>query len=338
MHWQNDYWLWALWAIPVVVFLLVLRHKRCVRAALSFADQEMAARIMPDLRPARAILKGSLLVGGLTLAILALARPRWGMYYEEMTGKGVDIFVVLDVSKSMLAEDLTPNRLERAKADVIDLLKQVKGDRVGLILFAGKAVVKCPLTLDYGFFQLQLEEAGPDEVPAGGTLIGDALRKAARCFSKKDRQRQRLVLLITDGEDHESFPLKAASQLKEEGIKVVAIGLGDPDKGARVPNSGGDGAYLRHKGQVVWSKLDEATLQEIALKTEGRYVPMRRRYYEMVDLYNDQIAPLKQEEATGKKRKRFHDRFTLFLWPALLLLLADAGLAFYPRRKEGRKA
>jgi Ca-activated chloride channel family protein len=335
MHWQNDQWLWALWTLPVVVFLLVLRHRRCVRAALSFADAEMAARIMPDLRPARAVLKGALLVAGLTLAILALARPRWGVYYEELTGRGVDIFVVLDVSRSMLAEDVARNRLERAKADVIDLLGAIKGDRVGLILFAGKAVVKCPLTLDYGFFQLVLKEARPGEVPAGGTLIGDALRKASRCFSR-DRSRQRLVVLITDGEDHESFPLKAAAALAEDGIKVVAIGLGNPDEGARVPLKHGGGDYLTYEGQVVWSKLDEATLREIAIKTDGAYIPARTRNYDLGKVYRDHIASLEADEATGRKRKRFRDRFQWFLWPSLLLLLLDASLAFYPRRRAGR--
>jgi len=274
-------------------------------------------------------------VAGLLLAILALARPRWGEYFEELTGRGVDIFVVLDVSRSMLAEDVAPNRLERAKADVIDLLGAVKGDRVGLILFAGKAVVKCPLTLDYGFFQLVLKEAAPGEVPAGGTLIGDALRKAARCFSK-DRRRQRLVVLITDGEDHESFPLKAAAALAEEGIKVVSIGLGSPDEGARVPLRPGATDYLTHEGQVVWSKLDETALGEIALRTDGAYVPARTRSYDLGQVYRDQIAQLQAEEAIGKKRKQFRDRFQWFLWPALLVLLVETSLAFYPRRrKEG---
>lgn len=333
MHWQNDQWLWALWALPLVVFLLVRRHRRCVRAALTFADAEMAARIMPDLRPGRAVLKGTLLVAGLLLAILALARPRWGDYFEELTGRGVDIFVVLDVSRSMLAEDVAPSRLERAKADVIDLLGAVKGDRVGLILFAGKAVVKCPLTLDYGFFQLVLKEAGPGEVPAGGTLIGDALRKAARCFSK-DRRRQRLVVLITDGEDHESFPLKAAAALAEEGIKVVAIGLGSPDEGARVPLRAGATDYLTHEGQVVWSKLDETALGEIALKTDGAYVPARTRSYDLGQVYRDHIAKLQAEEATGKKRRQFRDQFQWFLWPALLVLLFETTLAYYPRRRK----
>lgn len=330
MHWQHPHWLLALWALPVVAVLLWHRHRRCVRAALAFAEPEMAARIMPDLGAGRAFAKGALLVVGLALVILALARPRGGIYHEELEGRGVDIFVVLDVSRSMLAEDVAPNRLERAKADVMDLLREVKGDRVGLILFAGKAVVKCPLTLDHGFFQLVLKEAGPDEVPAGGSLIGDALRKAAQRFAR-DRRRQRLAVLITDGEDHDSFPLKAAAALEEEGVKVVAIGLGDPDEGARIPSSG---TFLTHKGQVVWSKLDETTLQEIALKTGGAYIPARTRSYDLGEVYRNHIGKLEQEEATGKKRKRFKDRYQLFLGPGLVLLLLEAGLAFYPRRRR----
>ncbi len=336
MHWQNDAWLWALWALPVVVGLLVLRHRRCVRAALHFADAEMAARIMPNLRPGRAVAKAILLTVGLTLAILALARPRWGYDLEDLTGRGVDIFVVLDVSKSMLAEDVKPNRLERAKADIVDLLKEVRGDRVGLILFAGKAVVKCPLTLDYGFFQLVLKEAGPDEVPMGGSLIGDALRKASRCFSK-DRRRQRLVVLITDGEDHDSFPLKAAASLQKEGIRVVAIGLGDPVDGARMPRARGMASYITHKGQVVWSKMDERVLSEIALKTGGAYVPARTRTYDLAEVYRTHIERLEKEETVGKKRKRYRDQYQLFLLSALICFLLDAGLRFYPRR-DGRRS
>lgn len=332
MQWQNSEWLWALWALPVVVILLVIRHRRTVRAALSFADREMADRIMPNLRPGWAIVKGILLVTGLALAILALARPRWGVYYEELTGRGVDIFVVLDVSRSMTATDVTPSRLERAKADVIDLVNEVKGDRIGLILFAGKAVVKCPLTLDYGFFQFVLKQAGPREVTAGGSLIGDALRKAASVFPK-DKTRQRLVVLFTDGEDHESFPLKAADQLNEAGIKVVAIGLGDPIDGARVPEGKSAGTFVTHDGKIVWSKMDERTLQEIATRTSGAYIPAKTLDYNLDEVYRTHIATLEQDEATGRKRKRLRDRFQLFLWPALALLIFEAGLSFYPRRR-----
>jgi len=321
--------------LPVVISLLVYRHRRCVRAALSFADAEMAARIMPSLRTGRVVMKGVLLTAGITLAILALARPRWGVYYEDLKGRGVDIFVVLDVSRSMLAEDVAPNRLERAKADITDLLKEVQGDRIGLILFAGKAVVKCPLTLDYGFFQLVLKEAGPNEAPAGGSLIGDALRKAGRCFSK-DTNRQRLVILITDGEDHDSFPLKAAAVLKKDGIRVVAIGIGDPVDGSRLPRTRGGSNYITHKGQVVWSRMDERTLSEIALKTGGAYVPAKTKAYDLAEVYRTHIAKLEKEEAVGKKRKRYRDRYQLFLWPALLLLLLDAGLSFYPGRNGGK--
>ena len=147
-----------------------------------------------------------------------------------------------------------------------------------------------------------------------------------------------MVVLITDGEDHESFPLKAAAQLNEDHIKVVAIGLGDPDEGARVPRSAGTTSYVTHEGQVVWSRLDESTLREIALKTGGAYIPAKTQAYDLGEVYRNHIQKLEQEEATGKKRKRFHDRFHLFLWPALILLLLDAWLAFYPRRREGRNA
>ncbi len=333
MQWQHPEWLWALWALPVVAAILVYRHRRCRRAAAAFADPVMAERILPAMGWGRPLLKGVLLVAGVVGCVLALARPRAGVYYEELRGRGVDLFVVLDASRSMLATDVKPSRLERAKADVVDLLDEVSGDRVGLIAFAGKAVIKCPLTLDYGFFKEALRRAGPDDVPAGGSLIGDALRRAARAFT--DKTRQRLVVLITDGEDHDSFPLEAADTLAKEGIKVVAIGLGDPAEGARVPSAGSD-RWVMHDGQVVWSKMDERTLQEIAQKTDGAYIPVKTRDYDLAEVYRTHIAHLEREDASGRKRKRLRDRFQWCLWPALVCLLLDAGLTYYPRRRQRR--
>jgi len=164
---------------------------------------------MPAFAGRRPWLRGGAVLLGLAALILASARPRFGVYYDRVVQRGVDLFVLIDVSRSMLAEDVKPNRIERAKADVRDLLTRLAGDRVGLIAFAGKAVVKVPLTTDQGFFRMALDELGPGSAPRGGSLIGDAIRKAMEAMEPR-QDRDQILVLITDGEDHDSFPAEAA--------------------------------------------------------------------------------------------------------------------------------
>jgi Ca-activated chloride channel family protein len=257
------------------------------------------------------------------------------VYFEHVAARGVDLFVLLDVSRSMLAEDVTPNRLERAKSDLQDLLQHLEGDRVGLIVFAGAAVVKVPLTTDQGFFRTVLADVDSSSAPRGGSLIGDAIRKALVAMPER-RDRDQVLVLITDGEDHDSFPAEAAQQAAERQVKIIAVGLGDPGEGARIPvrDAHGKLQYVQHDGREIWSRMDERLLKEIALATGGAYVPAQTRAYDLGQIYADHLAKLTRGEVQAEKRKRYRERFQVFVCLGLGLVLIDVLLPRYPRRRD----
>jgi Ca-activated chloride channel homolog len=246
------------------------------------------------------------------------------------------VIILMDVSKSMLAEDLFPNRLDRAKADVRDLVDELEkqpGFRVGLIAFAGTAAVKCPLTLDYGYFKARLDDLGPDAVSRGGTAIGDAIRVALTSFPKAAKG-FRDIILITDGEDHESFPEEAAKKAKEMRIPIYAIGLGDPNQGRRIPvrDKVGGTRYLTHEDQEVWSKLHDKLLLKIADITGGVYVRGRTKSIELDRIFFERIAPKEKREMEAKKHERHEHRYQVFLGFALLLLFVESFIIERGRR------
>ncbi|MFY9255888.1 MAG: VWA domain-containing protein [Fuerstiella sp.] len=332
MNWGFPTVLFALWLVPLAGFLVVRAHFKRRHTATQFVDQAMVARLMPAFNTARTWVKAILLMAALTLLIIAVARPRYGFYFEEMSGRGVDVFVLLDVSRSMLAEDVKPNRLERAKSDILDLLPKLDGDRVGLIAFAGAPVVQVPLTTDQGFFKLMLDEVDVNSAPKGGTLIGDAIRKAMESMETR-ADRDQAIVLITDGGDQDSFPQEAADQAAQRGIRIITVGLGDIGEGARIPKRGSDGGigFVQHEGQEVWSKMDDGLLKDIAEKTLGAYIPAQTLSYDLGQIYDDQLAKLTQGEINTEKRKRFHEQYQLFGVLGLLLLLIEMSIPAYRR-------
>ena len=324
MVWETPSLLFALWLVPLAGAGALYAHRKRTAAAAQFADQEMAARLLPAFRPSRIWSKAILTMLALLCLIIAAARPRFGIFFEDVAGRGVDLFVVLDVSRSMLAEDVAPNRLDRARSDIRDLLEKLEGDRVGLIVFAGAPVELVPLTTDHGFFQMVLDGVDPDSAPRGGSLIGDAIRKAMESMEER-RDRDQVIVLITDGEDHDSFPVEAAEQAAERAIRIITVGLGDTGEGARIPRRSPDGslAFVQHSGQEVWSKMDERLLKEIALKTSGAYVPARTTAYDLGRIYDEHLMDLTRGEIHAEKRKRFRDQFQLFAAIGLALLLLE---------------
>jgi Ca-activated chloride channel family protein len=332
MRWEDPIWLLGLWLLPLLAGLLVYAHRRRMAAARRFAELPMIPRLMPPSGGMRPWIKGGLLLLGVGSLIVAAARPRFGVYFEQISARGVDLFVLLDVSRSMLAEDVAPNRLERAKSDIRDLLTRLKGDRVGLIAFAGAPALVVPLTNDQGFFLGALEDVGPESAPRGGSLIGDAIRKAIASM-KQLRDRDQVLVLITDGEDHDSFPLEAAQQAADRGVKIFTVGLGDPKQGRRIPlrDATGNVRYLQHEGQEVWSRMDERLLKEMALKTSGAYIPAQTRTYDLGQIYEDHLAELARGEIQAEKRKRYAERFPWFVLLGLAALLAEMLVSRYPR-------
>ncbi len=320
----------------MVVLLLYSYFKRR-RAAERFADHPMLVRLQPVDEIWRGLTRTLLLVLGVVLLVIAVARPRWGVYFQEVQSRGVDMFVLLDVSRSMSARDVRPSRLERAKSDIRDLLARVKGDRVGLIVFAGASVVKVPLTTDQGFFEMVLDDIDFSSAPRGGSLIGDAIRKALGSMPA-EHERDQVLVLITDGEDHDSFPHDAARAAAERGIKIFTLGLGDIDEGNRIPLRNDDGSlyFLQHDGQEVWSRLDEDLLKSVALTTGGAYIPGRTSAYDLGQIYDDYLADLAKGAETTERRKRYREQFQWFLAFGLGCLLLEMMISRYPRDSSPR--
>ena len=229
----------------------------------------------------------------------------------------------------MLADDVSPSRLGRAKADVASLLNRLEGERVGLIAFAGQAVVKCPLTVDYDSFRRALDELDPNSAPRGGTAIGDAIRKSLEVFHAK-ADRDQAILLITDGDDQQSYPLQAADTAKEQGVTIFAVGLGDSDRGARIPQKQDAQTFVEHNGEQVWSKLDGSLLEQIALKTSGVYVPAGTRAYDLGELYSNYLQGRRGAEGATQQKIRRSEQFQIFLAVALMALLIDLWIVRYP--------
>ncbi|MBI4878976.1 MAG: VWA domain-containing protein [Planctomycetes bacterium] len=326
--------LYGLWGLLPLALLLLDARRRRARAARRLLDAAMRARLLPPEGGARAYLPLALLLIAFACWLFAAARPRFGAYYEQVTERGADLVVILDVSRSMLSEDVRPNRLERSKLYVRDLLAQVKGDRVGLVVFAGKALPACPLTSDHAFFESILAEVGPDSAPRGGTVIGDAIREAVAALDQA-ADRDRAFVLITDGEDHDSFPLEAAAAAASAGVRIFTVGIGDAGAGARIPVQGGGGdlAYMKHEGQEVWSKMDEELLKGIALNTGGAYVPAGTGTYDLGQVYSDHLAGLRAGALDQERRRRYREQYQLFAGLGLLFFLVSlvAGRSRRPR-------
>ena len=335
----------GLWLLPVLAALMVYASRRRREALRRFVEDALLARIPASSRPdrARRVLKGTLLLAALGLLVVALARPAWDAVTRDVVQRGRDVVFLLDVSRSMLAEDLPPNRLERAKLAVLDAVDRLEGDRVALAVFAGATVVKCPLTLDYGFFRMALDDASPLSVARGGSLIGDGLRTVLRDVFDSKRSNYRDVVLITDGEDHESFPLEAAAEAGEFGVRLIAIGLGDERVGQRIP-VGSDRAaaagdrknFLQHEGQEVWSRLDAATLRRMASATPGgRYLNVATGSIDFGSVYRRLVATAEGREIAVRTMDSRQEKFQIFLAICLLLLVLEMVL---PERVNARRA
>jgi Ca-activated chloride channel homolog len=336
MEWQHPQWLYGILPLAVAWLALALfSRSRRRRAAEAFVAQAMWSRILPQDSRARFWVKLLLRETALVAGLVALAGPQWGTRYEEIIPRGSDLYVLIDVSRSMLAEDVPPSRLGRAKSDVAALVNRLEGERVGLIAFAGQAVVKCPLTVDYDAFRRSLDELDPSSAPRGGTAIGDAIRKALEVFQAR-ADRDQAILLITDGDDQQSYPLEAAAVAAERHVTIFTVGLGDANQGSRIPRNAQAKSYVEYQGQQVWTKMDGSLLKDIALKTSGVYVPVETRAYDLGELYTKYLHGRRGTDEQSRKRIRRADQFQIFLALAVLALLADAFTSSYPRSSKSQ--
>ena len=323
-----------LWVIPVIILFYIYAFRKKDKYIKLFSEKDLFCQLTPDVSRRRQVFKAFLLILAVLFCILSLTRPKWGFHWEEVKRKGVDIIVCVDVSTSMLAEDIKPNRLERAKRKIHDLINLLQGDRIGLVAFAGTSFVQCPLTLDYGACQIFLDYLDTNLIPIQGTAIGDAIRTAIQAFPKRERK-SKAIILITDGEDHEGDPLAAAKEAKKEGIKIFAIGIGK-EGGAPVPDPSGKGGFKKDKnGELIFSKLDETTLQKIALETGGTYVRSVTGDLDLEKIYVEDIKKkIEQKELESTRRKRWEERFQ---WPLFLAILFLLWEAFFSETRRVRK-
>lgn len=322
------------WLLPALLVLFIYAAARKQQALTAFIAYGLIPHLVPNLSHSRPWWKAACLLGAVGCLVLALMQPQWGQEWQELQRQGRELMIVLDVSRSMLAEDVVPNRLARAKSDIHDLVQVLQregGHRLGLVVFAGQASLLCPLTFDYGFFLQQLKLAGPQSVTRGGTLIGDALRKALGALSTLANN-YKDIILITDGEDHESFPLEAAKAAAEAQVSVYTIGVGDAVVGTRIPgqDTGGQRSYVQYQGQEVRSRMQSDVLLEIARLTGGAYVPAGTRAIELDRIYTEKIAPKARRQTVATTRERFIHRYQWFVLAAVGLIGAEMLL------REGR--
>lgn len=315
---------WLLLSLPLLVLFFRLAAARRRRAEEAFAERPLWDRLSRGVSPARRRLRLLLLLLAVAVLIGAILDPRWGYHWEDVRRSGTDLIVALDTSKSMLATDVKPNRLARAKRETEDLLELVRGDRVGLIAFAGAAFSVCPLTLDYGVVRMLLDDVTVDSVPRGGTNLAAAIDEAVRAF-RSGPERKKALLLITDGESLEGDYQAAAARAKEAGVKIFAIGVGS-ESPIEIATPNGT-AYLKDReGNIVVSKLNEAALQAVALETGGAYHRATPEGLELALIYNDRIAKMEKSELEASRRKVFEPRFQWPLGLSLLLLFAASAL------------
>jgi Ca-activated chloride channel family protein len=274
-HFAEPRWLWLALAAPVLLALLLRHAAKSRRAQLArMASPHFVQELTASHSPARRRFKNLLLLAAFALAGLALARPQWGSVESSQAWMGEDMVFVLDCSRSMLATDVMPDRLQRAKFSILDFVQRQSHGRVGLVAFAGSAFLQCPLTFDYDAFEQTLLAVDANTIPIPGTDIGRALDEAARAMDK--RSRRKLVVLVTDGEDLEKTGVAMAKNLATNGVVVFTIGVGTPaGKDIQYMNAAGQPELVRDaQGRVVRSRLDEQTLREIAQATGGSYFPL----------------------------------------------------------------
>jgi Ca-activated chloride channel family protein len=312
-----------LWLIPLMACVYIYAWQKRKSALKLFIDAGLLDRIPVSVSHLKRFWKSVSVLVALSFIIIGMARPAWNPKPETIERKGRDVVFLLDVSKSMLAEDLVPNRLERAKLAIIDCIERLDGDRIGLVAFAGTAAVKCPLTLDYGFFKMMLKDISTDSIARGGTLIGDALRKVMTDVFDDQIKEFKDIILITDGEDHDSFPVDAAKNAGEKGVRIIAIGLGDENEGKRIPvsNESGIKTFLKYNGQEIWSKLDGDTLRRMVNATPGgKYLNVATGTIDLGSVYARLSATADKKQLESDTIKRYEEKFQIFLAVAFIIL------------------
>jgi Ca-activated chloride channel family protein len=315
--------------LAIFVFWALVRKKKLLAR---FSDIPLIMKNAPYISFARQRTKAIVLLVAMVLLVGALARLQFGTHLELMQREGIDIFVAVDLSRSMMATDLKPNRLEKAKQELRSIIDRLRGDRIGLVAFAGEAIVQCPLTLDYAAALFLLGAMDQTTVSVQGTSLSSAIEKAALSFSQTEKK-HKVLLLLTDGEDHEGGAIEAAEAARTQGIKVYTVGIGNP-AGEPIPIIDRNGTQLGFRkdaeGEVIMTRLDEVTLQKIALTTGGKYYHATAGELELDRIF-EEIASMEKKELEGTLVTRYDDRYQ---WPLLFAILLIVAEFFVSERKK----
>lgn len=324
MTFGNFHAIYYLWLLPALVLFYIWSHKKRTRAMEAFADRELLVHLTPSMDRKRQNMKALVILLSVFAIALSLMRPQWGFEWKEVTRSGIDILIAIDTSKSMLAEDVKPNRLERSRLAVKDLIQKLHGDRIGLIAFAGSAFLQCPLTADYSGFMLSLDDLNVNTLPKGGTSLSNAIKTALDSY-EGGKKKYKALVIITDGEDHEGNAAEWAEKAKEQGIKIFTIGIGTRE-GELIPvtDESGSRTFLKDRsGNVIKTSLEEKTLQDIALATGGSYVKSTATEFGLALIYEEKLSKMEKREVENKMIRKYYERYQIPLAIALLLLCAE---------------
>lgn len=318
IHFAQSQYLLLLFLVPLFFIIQVVVLKLRKRRIRKFGDETLVGRLMPSYSPGKTWIRLVLFSIGFIFFVIGLSRPQIGARLKEHETKGAEIMIVLDVSNSMLAEDYSPNRLERAKLAISRLVDKLRDERIGLIVFAGNSFVQLPITTDYVSAKMFLNSITTESVPVQGTAIGDAINTAMRSFSLQS-EKSRAVIVITDGENHEDDPVAAAGQAAELGVRVFTIGVGSPE-GKPIPM---DGELLRDKdGEIVVTRLDETVLKEVADAGRGLYVRAGTSEFGLNPVINE-IKKMEDEKYSSIVFEEYDEQFMYFLALSLICLVLE---------------
>jgi Ca-activated chloride channel family protein len=318
LNFAQAQYLLLLFLIPLFFIIQAVILKLRARRIRKFGDEALVSRLMPSYSKGKVWVRLVLFSIGFFFFVIGLSRPQIGAKLKEHETKGAEIMIVLDVSNSMLAEDYSPNRLERAKLAISRIVDRLRDDRIGLILFAGDSFVQLPITTDYVSAKMFLNSITTGSVPVQGTAIGDAINTAMRSFSVQS-EKSRAIIVITDGENHEDDPIAAAQQAAELGVRVYTIGVGSPE-GKPIPM---DGELLKDKdGEIVVTRLDEKVLQDVAMAGNGVYVRAGNTEFGLNPII-DNIRKLEDEKYSSIVFEEYDERFMYYFGIALFFFVLE---------------
>lgn len=321
MRFQAPYYAIWFWVVAALVVFFAWAGGSRKKAINSFAQAELFASIAASYDRKKYNFKAAMIIAGFICSVIALMRPQWGFQWQEVKRRGLDILVAIDTSKSMLAADVKPNRLERSKLAVQDLVKKLSGDRIGLIAFAGSSYLQCPLTVDYDGFLLALNDISVNSIGRGGTSISSAIDRALSVFKEGDKK-YKVLILITDGEDHEGDAIAYAKKAQAAGVKIFTIGIGSSEgELIQVPDQQAKTSFLKDRaGNVVKTRLNEKILEDIAIVSGGMYVRASGANFGLDTIYQQRLSRMEKQDTSARQAKLYHERFQIFVTMALLLI------------------